>query len=138
MIIFLLYPTGCWHTDHHQSQSNSRTPGHFGDYLCDSPWSLLESASQAMKDKQGDNVEFVLWTGWVDCFWFKIDPEHDSIHAWKYCLLTENFIQLDSLFPVVEYIFFKLFREPSYTHLLALLCSHEILIAPINVVIHAC
>lgn len=57
---------GCWHSEHHQS--NSRSPGHYGDYLCDSPWSLLESATQAMKDKQGDNVEFVLWTGWVELF----------------------------------------------------------------------
>ncbi|CRL00115.1 CLUMA_CG013396, isoform A [Clunio marinus] len=51
----------CWHTEHHQS--TSRAPGYYGDYLCDSPWTLLETASQAMREKQGDNVEFVLWTG---------------------------------------------------------------------------
>ncbi|CAO1334344.1 unnamed protein product [Diamesa hyperborea] len=51
----------CWHSEHHTS--SSRSPGHYGDYLCDSPWSLLETATQAMKAKQGDNVEFVLWTG---------------------------------------------------------------------------
>ncbi|XP_055608615.1 acid sphingomyelinase-like phosphodiesterase 3b [Uranotaenia lowii] len=52
----------CWYNEHH-STSNTKRPGPFGDYLCDSPWSLLESATQAMKSKQGDNVEFVLWTG---------------------------------------------------------------------------
>lgn len=49
--------------DHRQTNSPTHPPGHFGDYLCDSPWSLLESATQAMKSRQGDNVEFVLWTG---------------------------------------------------------------------------
>lgn len=39
------------------------TPGPFGNYNCDSPWSLVESAVKTMKAKQGDNVEFVLWTG---------------------------------------------------------------------------
>lgn len=52
----------CWPNDRSPS-SNTKKPGQFGDYACDSPWSLLESASQAMKSKQGDNVEFVLWTG---------------------------------------------------------------------------
>ncbi|XP_070501702.1 acid sphingomyelinase-like phosphodiesterase 3b [Chironomus tepperi] len=51
----------CWYLEHHQS--NSRAPGFYGDYQCDSPWSLLETAAKAMKEKQGDNVEFVLWTG---------------------------------------------------------------------------
>ncbi|XP_030372143.1 acid sphingomyelinase-like phosphodiesterase 3b [Scaptodrosophila lebanonensis] len=43
--------------------SSPETPGAFGDYHCDSPWSLIESAVKTMKAKQGDNVEFVLWTG---------------------------------------------------------------------------
>lgn len=55
--------TGCWHIEHHQTNSAQFGPGRFGDYMCDSPWSLLESATQAMKSRQGDNVEFVLWTG---------------------------------------------------------------------------
>ncbi|KAL5291313.1 SMPDL3B family protein [Megaselia abdita] len=38
-------------------------PGRYGDYMCDSPYSLLESATLAMKSRQGDNVEFILWTG---------------------------------------------------------------------------
>lgn len=53
----------CRTMDHHQTNSATRTLGRFGDYLCESPWSLLESATQAMKSRQGDNVEFVLWTG---------------------------------------------------------------------------
>ncbi|XP_055703393.1 acid sphingomyelinase-like phosphodiesterase 3b isoform X2 [Phlebotomus papatasi] len=52
----------CWYSEHHQGSSRS-VPGRFGDYNCDSPWSLLESATQAMRSRQGDNVEFVLWTG---------------------------------------------------------------------------
>ncbi|KFB48266.1 AGAP005806-PA-like protein [Anopheles sinensis] len=54
----------CWLTEHsHSNTANAKRPGLYGDYMCDSPWSLLESATQAMKSKQGDNVEFVLWTG---------------------------------------------------------------------------
>lgn len=37
--------------------------GRFGDFSCDSPWALVESAAQAMRTKHGDNIEFVLWTG---------------------------------------------------------------------------
>ncbi|XP_055531013.1 acid sphingomyelinase-like phosphodiesterase 3a [Wyeomyia smithii] len=53
----------CWYNEHRADTNNVKRPGTFGDYMCDSPWSLLESATQAMKSKQGDNVEFVLWTG---------------------------------------------------------------------------
>uniref|UniRef100_A0A6B2E4C8 Putative acid sphingomyelinase 4 n=1 Tax=Phlebotomus kandelakii TaxID=1109342 RepID=A0A6B2E4C8_9DIPT len=53
----------CWYNEHHQASSSRSVPGRFGDYNCDSPWSLLESATQAMRSRQGDNVEFVLWTG---------------------------------------------------------------------------
>ncbi|GAB0092569.1 hypothetical protein DMENIID0001_075720 [Sergentomyia squamirostris] len=55
----------CWYSEqHHQGSSSVRSaPGRFGDYNCDSPWSLLESATQTMRSRQGDNVEFVLWTG---------------------------------------------------------------------------
>lgn len=62
-LIVRICHSGCRHIEHHQSNSATRKPGRFGDYLCDSPWSLLESAAQAMKSRQGDNVEFVLWTG---------------------------------------------------------------------------
>ncbi|XP_037948178.1 uncharacterized protein LOC119679742 [Teleopsis dalmanni] len=53
----------CWRIDRQAPSSSNRSPGRFGDYLCDSPWSLIESAAKAMKSRQGDNVEFVLWTG---------------------------------------------------------------------------
>lgn len=42
---------------------HTEPPGPFGHYNCDSPWALVESAIKTMKAKQGDNVEFVLWTG---------------------------------------------------------------------------
>lgn len=44
--------------------------------MCDSPWTLLESATQAMKSRQGDNVEFVLWTGYAPIFIYT-----NSIHV---------------------------------------------------------
>ncbi|EEB18824.1 conserved hypothetical protein [Pediculus humanus corporis] len=36
--------------------------GMYGDYQCDSPWALVESAVHTMKSKHGD-VDFILWTG---------------------------------------------------------------------------
>ncbi|XP_030081449.1 acid sphingomyelinase-like phosphodiesterase 3b [Drosophila hydei] len=61
----------CWQLSHTAASSSSsvrqqtatEAPGPFGHYNCDSPWSLVESAVKTMKAKQGDNVEFVLWTG---------------------------------------------------------------------------
>ncbi|XP_017136939.1 acid sphingomyelinase-like phosphodiesterase 3b [Drosophila miranda] len=62
----------CWQLERPVSSSSSgsnaanaasEAPGLFGHYNCDSPWSLVESAVKTMKAKQGDNVEFVLWTG---------------------------------------------------------------------------
>ncbi|XP_073840990.1 acid sphingomyelinase-like phosphodiesterase 3b [Musca autumnalis] len=54
----------CWRIEREPPPSSStHSPGRYGDYLCDSPWSLIESAAKAMKSRQGDNVEFVLWTG---------------------------------------------------------------------------
>ncbi|KNC34276.1 hypothetical protein FF38_05942 [Lucilia cuprina] len=53
----------CWHIERQPPSSSTHSPGRYGDYLCDSPWSLIESAAKAMKSRQGDNVEFVLWTG---------------------------------------------------------------------------
>ncbi|KZC14166.1 Acid sphingomyelinase-like phosphodiesterase 3b [Dufourea novaeangliae] len=37
--------------------------GKFGDYSCESPWSLIESAARAMRSHRGEGIEFVLWTG---------------------------------------------------------------------------
>nr|CAD7395751.1 unnamed protein product [Timema cristinae] len=51
----------CWRTE---NGINVQKPvGKFGDYNCDSPWALVESAAKAMRTKHGDNIEFVLWTG---------------------------------------------------------------------------
>ncbi|XP_012666852.1 acid sphingomyelinase-like phosphodiesterase 3b [Otolemur garnettii] len=36
--------------------------GHWGDYLCDSPWRLIVSAFYAMKMNE-PNPDFILWTG---------------------------------------------------------------------------
>ncbi|XP_032291155.1 acid sphingomyelinase-like phosphodiesterase 3b isoform X2 [Drosophila virilis] len=61
----------CWQLAHTsgsvasngRQETETESPGPFGNHNCDSPWSLVESAVKTMKAKQGDNVEFVLWTG---------------------------------------------------------------------------
>ncbi len=37
--------------------------GPFGDYLCDSTPSLVESTLKFMKAKMGDQADFIVWTG---------------------------------------------------------------------------
>ncbi|XP_018328097.1 acid sphingomyelinase-like phosphodiesterase 3a [Agrilus planipennis] len=55
---------GCWRADTEGGPRNYRKPtGRYGDYGCDSPWELVESAARIMGQRQADNVEFVLWTG---------------------------------------------------------------------------
>ncbi|KAK9709508.1 Calcineurin-like phosphoesterase [Popillia japonica] len=55
---------GCSRSNHEgHSRPSKRPVGRYGDYLCDAPWDLIESATKAMVSKQGDNVDFVLWTG---------------------------------------------------------------------------
>ncbi|CAB0014726.1 unnamed protein product [Nesidiocoris tenuis] len=51
----------CWRTG--GEFLPQRRPGRYGDYNCDSPWALVESAARAMRARHGDNIEFVLWTG---------------------------------------------------------------------------
>ncbi|XP_068912166.1 acid sphingomyelinase-like phosphodiesterase 3b [Tenebrio molitor] len=57
---------GCWRPEY-DSGSTARNPrrqmGRYGDYSCDAPWELIESAARTMMSRQNDNVEFVLWTG---------------------------------------------------------------------------
>ena len=36
--------------------------GEFGDYLCDSPWMLINSSVHAMREIRSD-VDFLIWTG---------------------------------------------------------------------------
>ncbi|KAM8953648.1 cyclic GMP-AMP phosphodiesterase SMPDL3A [Pelodytes ibericus] len=41
---------------------NASNPGVFGDFLCDSPYQLILSAIQAIKDSK-QKVDFMIWTG---------------------------------------------------------------------------
>lgn len=44
--------------------------GNFGDYVCDSPWHLINSSIYAMKDILPD-PDFIIWTGYAsDSFIF--------------------------------------------------------------------
>ncbi|XP_076758581.1 acid sphingomyelinase-like phosphodiesterase 3b [Xylocopa sonorina] len=52
----------CWNTRNGMN-GGRKTPGEFGDYGCDSPWALIESAAKAMTSNRGEGIEFVLWTG---------------------------------------------------------------------------
>ncbi|KAJ3641483.1 hypothetical protein Zmor_027990 [Zophobas morio] len=45
------------------TRNQRRSMGKYGDYTCDAPWELIESASKTMMNRQNDNVDFVLWTG---------------------------------------------------------------------------
>ena len=36
--------------------------GHYGDYACDSPWTLIDDSIRAMKEIRSD-VDFIVWTG---------------------------------------------------------------------------
>ncbi|KAK6644887.1 hypothetical protein RUM43_001163 [Polyplax serrata] len=63
MLFLLLHktPKRCW--ERKDSIGSPIKPmGVYGDYQCDSPWALVESAVHAMKSKHGD-VDFILWTG---------------------------------------------------------------------------
>ncbi|XP_043678182.1 acid sphingomyelinase-like phosphodiesterase 3b isoform X1 [Vespula pensylvanica] len=57
----------CWNTRNNiegvPSRLDRKLAGQFGDYSCDTPWALIESAAQAMESKHDEGIEFVLWTG---------------------------------------------------------------------------
>lgn len=57
----------CWDTrntgDSSRIRLDRKLAGEFGDYNCDSPWALIESAARAMRSERGEGIEFVLWTG---------------------------------------------------------------------------
>ncbi|XP_076395443.1 cyclic GMP-AMP phosphodiesterase SMPDL3A [Megachile rotundata] len=57
----------CWNTRNSMEGGwmapERKLVGEFGDYGCDSPWSLIESAVRAMRTHHGEGIEFVLWTG---------------------------------------------------------------------------
>ena len=47
-----------------RGRSSSFPPlGPYGDYLCDSPSHLVTSAMRFMREKMGDEADFILWTG---------------------------------------------------------------------------
>ena len=50
------------YTQHTYNKTEKLCVGEFGDYKCDSPWPLVESAISAMKDIKSD-ADFILWTG---------------------------------------------------------------------------
>ncbi|KAK9506521.1 hypothetical protein O3M35_008443 [Rhynocoris fuscipes] len=43
-------------------------PSTLGEYNCDSPWALVQSAIDTMKYIEGDDLEFIIWTGYVHNF----------------------------------------------------------------------
>ncbi|XP_076678490.1 cyclic GMP-AMP phosphodiesterase SMPDL3A isoform X2 [Andrena cerasifolii] len=49
--------------DNGRARIDRKLTGEFGDYSCDSPWALIESAAKAMRSHRGEGIEFVLWTG---------------------------------------------------------------------------
>ncbi|XP_049870345.1 acid sphingomyelinase-like phosphodiesterase 3b [Pectinophora gossypiella] len=53
----------CRRVDERGSSGHHRALGRLGDYSCDSPLALVESAARYMRTRHTDNVEFVLWTG---------------------------------------------------------------------------
>ncbi|XP_046991742.1 acid sphingomyelinase-like phosphodiesterase 3b [Schistocerca americana] len=56
--------SNCWRSDTGRAGGvGGASPGQLGDYRCDAPWDLVESAVRAMKSKHGDNIDFILWTG---------------------------------------------------------------------------
>lgn len=58
----------CWkeevHRHHHRRRYGQGDPqGPLGDPICDSPSTLVQSVMEFMRDKMGDQPEFILWTG---------------------------------------------------------------------------
>jgi len=59
-----LRPFLCRSTDGLRNSSTGKTTaGKYGDYNCDSPWSLVISAINAMKNYE-PQPDFILWTGY--------------------------------------------------------------------------
>ena len=55
------YVTVCWRQN--GAPWSRPSEGRFGDYGCDSPFALVESAVRGMKKVMGEQIEFILWTG---------------------------------------------------------------------------
>lgn len=76
----VMYCLDCWNgqnkkngggNNHQQQHLNNQHGVHgerFGSYRCDSTWQLVVSAVQAMKSITGEDIEFLLWTGYINLF----------------------------------------------------------------------
>ncbi|XP_049793804.1 acid sphingomyelinase-like phosphodiesterase 3a [Schistocerca nitens] len=81
--------------------SSSRSPGRFGDYDCDPPWVLVESAVRFMRTRQGDNIEFILWTGDVTSHDVAASPELQWAALSNITALMKTFFSSQFVFPVL-------------------------------------
>lgn len=52
----------CWESRSSPRDPGDDVPGPFGDYLCDAPFKLIQSAVEAMHEIH-PNPDFILWTG---------------------------------------------------------------------------
>ena len=70
--------TDCW--EDARVPSLTRPDGKFGDYNCDSSYELISSVLQFMKAKMGDNIDFILWTGYVlhSTYFLRISTWYDT------------------------------------------------------------
>ena len=72
--------------------------GKFGDFNCDPPWQLIESAFEFMAAKRSE-VDFVIWTGLVDVFLYHYvlyEPNYffrdDTPHIWDDDVLNKDWV----------------------------------------------
>lgn len=54
---------GCRHN--RGNNEHSHRNGRHRDHTCDSSWPLIKSAAALMAERHPENLEFVLWTGYV-------------------------------------------------------------------------
>ncbi|XP_075216395.1 cyclic GMP-AMP phosphodiesterase SMPDL3A-like isoform X2 [Lycorma delicatula] len=111
-----------WDT-HYNTESHScwrglnTEKGEFGDHNCDSPWSLVQSAVRMMRAKNGDNVEFVFWTGdALSRGTGRVLPTHSIAALQNLTTLLRNTFNSQFVFPVLGH------DDPSspYRHLSSL------------------
>ncbi|KAK4883008.1 hypothetical protein RN001_006327 [Aquatica leii] len=84
---------GCWPSEYEGvSRAAWRPAGRFGDFSCDAPWELIESAAKSMMSRHSDNVEFVLWTG--DALSHALSHQAKRIQERKQVQLLQNLTDL--------------------------------------------
>ncbi|KAJ2952010.1 hypothetical protein O0L34_g4271 [Tuta absoluta] len=69
----------CRRVDERGSSGHHRALGRYGDYSCDSPLALIESAARYMRTRHSENVEFVLWTGDIVSAQYSEDEKYQAI-----------------------------------------------------------